>query len=129
MGVFDRQIATAKRLIAKYGEPVTWHSAPTSVPSDDDQPWNGTDVKPIDRPGIRVAFFPTNSSIGQLIRMMRNSDIPTGNELGYMAQVPFEVSSLDTLTRRNGSVYRIKNIDPLDPNGEGVILYTLEFQE
>lgn len=128
MGVFDRQVATAKRLIAKYGEPVTWHSAP---PSDapDDQPWNGTDVQPIDRPGIRVAFFPTNSSIGQLIRFMRNSDIPTGNELGYMAQVPFEVSSLDTLTRRNGSVYRIKNIDPLDPNGEGVILYTLEFQE
>lgn len=129
MGVFDRQIATAKRLIAKYGETVTWHSAPPSVPTDDDTPWNGTDVAPIDRPGIKVAFFPTESSIGQLIRMMRNSDVPTGNELGYMAQVPFEVSSLDTLTRRDGSVYRIKNIDPLDPNGEGVILYTLEFQE
>lgn len=127
MGVFDRQIATAQRLIKKYGEQVIWQSAPDS--EDNGQPWNPEPVEPVDH-RVVVAFFPTNSSIGQLIRMMRNSDVPTGNELGYMAQVSgFVPSSLDTIVRKSGAVYRIKNIDPLDPNGEGVILYTLEFQE
>lgn len=128
MGVFDRQIATAKRLIAKYGETVTWNRYGESVPEETDEPWNATDIDPIQTP-VKVAFFPTGSSISQLIRFMKNSDITTGNELGYMAQVPFVPSAKDTLTRKNGSEYRIKSIDPLDPNGEGVILYTLEFQE
>uniref|UniRef100_A0AAU6W1F2 Head-tail joining protein n=1 Tax=Pseudomonas phage Pavpe01 TaxID=3138545 RepID=A0AAU6W1F2_9VIRU len=128
MGVYDRQVATAKRLIAKYGELVTWNSYGASVPEDPAEPWNPTDIEP-DKHTVRVAFFPTGSSISQLIRFMKNGDIETGNELGYMAQVPFVPSGKDTLTRTDGSEYRIKNIDPIDPNGEGVILYTVEFQE
>lgn len=127
MGRYDRQISTAKRLIAKYGERVTWNSALPSVPVTD-KPWESNPVSTAAY-DTTVAFFPTGSSIGQLIRFMKNGDIPTGNELGYMAQVEFTPSSLDTLTRSDGSVYRVKSIDPLNPNGEGVILYTLEFQE
>ena len=128
MGVFDRQTATALRLIKKNGQLVTWNNYPEND-TVGDTPWNGgSSTEPVQYK-VYVAFFPTKSSIGQLMRMMRNSDVPTGNETGYMGRVNFKPSSKDTLVRADGAEYRIKNADPIDPNGEGVILYEIEFLE
>lgn len=126
MGIYDRQRLRAKVIIDKYGERVEYRNYLSEL-SESDKPWIGIDTSPIIyTPSI--AFFSTNSDLRQLLRYMSNGEIITGNEVGYMASVNFLPTMKDTIKRNDGSVYRIKNINTLNPNGEGVILYTFEFQ-
>lgn len=114
-------------MIAKYGETITWSVIGETVPPDSDSPWRGENPPPVNYTP-KVVFVSDNSSVRHLFQAMTNSDITSGADLGYMANVPFEPSLKDEVKRGDGSVRRIKSIDALNPNGEGVILYTLEFE-
>lgn len=127
MGVYDRQRATATRLIAKYGERCTWTNT-TGVKTDDNTPWLGGEIVKADH-SVNIAFFTSNSQIEHLIQAMAGTSIPHGETIGYMATVSFSPSIADVVTRSNGEQYRVKSIDPLRPNGEATILYTLEFEQ
>jgi hypothetical protein len=124
MGVFDRQIATAKRLIEKNGQVVQWH-VPTPGAADPATPWKptiGTDVSH----DVRIVFLPASRVNYELIRALGNApDIVGGKSYGLMAAVDFVPSKLHYVMR-DGVEYRIEYIDPLAPNGE-IILYTVGF--
>lgn len=126
MGVYDRQRATATRLIAKYGEKVVWREAVQA--EDADRPWLGTTAKAIEH-NVIVLFTTSNSSVRHLIEALSGGTIPQGESLGYMATVDFNPSIADVVIRTDGTQFRVKSIDPLQLNAERPILYTLEFNE
>lgn len=125
MGVFDRQKAAATRLIAKYGEAAEYTNRPvmgTSV-----KPW-----EPTKSPEVvyspRIAFLPI-SATKRAKREMKGADDQLGSQVAYMAAVEFNPTLKDTIRRANGSVFRIVAMDPLEPNGEGAIMYEMELIE
>jgi hypothetical protein len=126
MGRFDKQRERVKSLITKYGELLQYSNYDEEAVNEV-TPWKGKIIEPIIYT-VSVAFFSTNSDLRQLFRFMSNGQISVGNETGYMASVDFRPTLKDTLVRKNGDIYRIKNINVLDPNGDGAILYTFEFQ-
>lgn len=125
MGVYDRQIATAKRLIAKKGEVVTW--LPSTTVQDNSKPWQTT------QPGgthpsynVSIAFIPiSDNPIDALLRFVKGTSVTDGTLKGYMGQVPFAPATNDSIVR-DGKTYIVKSIDPLAPNGEP-ILYEIYF--
>lgn len=127
MGVYDRQRNTAKRLIEKYGERVTWLKIENGAPVDPSKPWNTPSIVPAEL-SVNIAFFPTDSTVNPFLHYMTDKDVLTGSEIGYMATVDFEPSPQDTVRRSDGTIYQIEYIDPLRPNGEDTILYTIGFK-
>lgn len=123
MGVYDRQIATAKRLIAASGQSVTWRQLSETTP-DDAKPWNAANGAPLNH-SVSIVFLPINRVNQQLIHALRGTEVPVGILQGLMGAVSFVPSIKDTVIR-NGITYNISSIDPIAPNGD-VILYTIEF--
>lgn len=126
MTAFARQIATAKRLIAKNGQTVQWRQVRDAAPADPLKPWlasgNATNVDT----DVKIAFLP-NKRVGfeTLIAAATGAEILTGSVIGYMAAVSFEPSKKD-IVLRGGVVYRISKIDELNVDG-APILYTITF--
>jgi hypothetical protein len=125
MGYYDRQIATAKRIIATKGQLCSWvHIADGT---------GGTAAAPAANvettyANIPMCFLPLDREyLSTFQSLIKDTEIPTGIELVFMGQVPFEPEMRDKIIR--GSVtYSIlpKNgIDKIDPNGEGAILYII----
>jgi hypothetical protein len=124
MGQFDRQIATAKRLIDKYGEACFWQKPGDRAPGVD--PWRGSNIDPPDPVPVRIAFFPNggDNSLAAVIAALGDSDVNIASEYGLMAAVPFEPLTSDTLTDSAGNNVEIVKMTPLRPNGE-IILWKL----
>jgi hypothetical protein len=127
MGVYDRQIASAQRMIEKYGEVVTWLQRVAT---------GGTAAKPgstttTEIAGVRMAFLPIDREyLDTYVSKMKLTDIPTGMVQAFMGQVAFTPTDKDGVRRSNGEVLNIVDdnaIEVYDPNGEGVILYILRF--
>lgn len=123
MARFDRQVATALKLIAKNGESVTWRTIPDATPSDPDKPWRPGTTTPVDNPVI-ICFLPASE---KTFSYMNASEVPKGAFMGLMGNVPFE-PKLKDVAIRNGKQLRISAIDLLSPNGQK-ILYTVVFEE
>lgn len=121
MGVFDRQIATAKRLIAKNGQNVKWLIVSNDSPTDAAKPWQVESSK-IEKT-VRIAFLPVSLQGSKTKHYSQNGEIHEGSVLAYMGAVDFEPSLKDLIVR-DGKNFRILDIDKLSPNGE-VILYTM----
>lgn len=124
MGTFDRQIATAKRLIDKYGEACSWQK-----PGDREvgvDPWRGSNIDPPDPVSVRIAFFPNggDNSLAAVIAALGDSDVNIASEYGLMAAVAFEPLTSDTLKDSAGDNVEIVKMTPLRPNGE-IILWKL----
>lgn len=130
MGVYDRQIATAARLIAAKGQLCTWREpgAPTGSPA---APTAGA---PTDYP-VHIVFLSNakNEGLAGLLSMFPDlPDVPTGGMRGLMPAVPFTPSLLGRVARAatfTGPILNLmdeKGIDVLAPNGE-IILYYLRF--
>jgi hypothetical protein len=124
MGTFDRQIATAKRLIAKYGEDCLWQKP--GEKDDAVKPWVGSSVEPPDPVPVKIAFFPNggDNSLAAVIAMLGDSDVNVASEYGLMAAVDFDPATSDTLTDSNNNNVEIVKMTPLRPNGE-VILWKI----
>lgn len=127
MGVYDRQIQTASRLIAAKGEAVVWSKQTDQNGPDNDKPWVSGAVQ--GNPFmVRMLFLRGGNSLSDvLFAYMRGTDVPVGRQKAIMAgNVPFTPALGDTVTRTDGTVLSTESIDPLAPNGQ-VILYFLVF--
>lgn len=128
MGVYDRQRASALRIIAAKGEVCDWSQTGDSI-ADPDKPWEETDSVPVVYQGIRIAFFPLGANDLETVKLLLKTEIPTGLEMGYMGNVPFEPDLKDLVVRRNGKKMRIVTVGKIDPNGEGAVLYQVVVRE
>jgi len=124
MGRFDRQIATALRLIKKNGQLVQWRQLQRSdVPG---KPWEVSSQPPVDR-NVYICFLPVDKDNKEFINYLRGTnEIKMGSLIGLMGQVSFEPDAADFVIR-DGKQLEIFNVDLLSPNGQK-ILYTVEFK-
>src|SRR5579862_595179 len=100
MGVYDRQIATAKRLIKAKGQLVTWVPQSVATP-DGTKPWktipNGTPPAPVP---VSIVFTDISKRpIYALFKLMQGTAVIDGEIEGLMAQVTFVPSINDTVQR------------------------------
>lgn len=127
MGVFDRQRATATRLITKYGAACEWLKTGSS---------GGTAASPT--PGVltpypcRIVFLtPKLEGLRTFLTLIAETEIPTGGLLGLMAaNITFNPELTDSVKMPDGSVVGLldeNGIDKLDPNNEGALLWRLRF--
>lgn len=127
--VYERQIATATRLIEKYGQACTWREPGTPTGN----PANPTPGLPTDYP-VHIVFLDnsTRESLSAFLSMMAETEVPTGGLRGLMAPVPFSPSLMGKVARDTAftepalSIVDKNGIDVLNLNGE-IILYKLRF--
>lgn len=123
MARFDRQVATAQRLIAKNGEVVPM-TVRTMV-EDPDKPW---EVVPQEQTyDVTICFLPLTANSLASISKMRDSEVPKGAVQGLMGQVPFD-PHLNCTVIRDGKTLAVYYMDVLSPNGQK-ILYTMVLGE
>ena len=131
MTVFERQIALARRMIAKNGMAVQWQSrGPLNVGGTPAKPSGASD--PVLTP-VKIVFLPAKQeSLAGLFSMFSQDvpDVPTSGVRGLMAStVGLEPSVNDLVIRKPGDVLHLdlkRGIDVLAPDGEP-ILYFLRF--
>ncbi|MGH8711235.1 MAG: hypothetical protein ACREVA_07955 [Burkholderiales bacterium] len=125
MGIYDTQIATAKRLIKQKGQIVNWLSIEHGMPDNVTKPW-----KPSEEIFIcylvNIVFFPIGLAFTEFLHYLKNSEISSSSEQGYMGQVNFEPKLKDIIIRNNEELV-ISSIDRIAPNGE-IILYIIGFE-
>lgn len=121
MGVYDRAIETAARLIREKGEVCQWRVPGVSSPAED-TPWINTEPADTLSPAS-IVFLPSSNP---LFQMMRGTEVISGKEYGLMAAQTFTPKVGDTVQRKDGSIFTILEATPLAPNGD-VILWTLDF--
>lgn len=115
--VFATQIATAQRLISKFGQACTWRKTAVSTPNPA-KPWEmlpgaNTDatVKVVFVSKFKEHFF---------LKYMANTEIPEGLFVGYMAAQSFTPAINDILIRGSETL-TIQAIDIVAPNGEPIL--------
>lgn len=125
MGQYDRQIQTAKRLIAKFGESCFWKQYNDTAPADATKPWLLQDTGAVSNPA-NIVFLSRNRQNEAFMQALGKSDIRVGRVYGLMGEVTFVPTLKDCVVRANGDIYKINRIDTLCPNGQN-ILYTIDF--
>lgn len=119
MAMYDRQISTAKRLIAKYGVPVpVINKRITPVPNE---PWRTEET--IETNTVSICFLTLDSGTLKTLSLIPNTEVPKGAVLAYMGAVPFDVD-LTTTVVHEGKTWAMYYMDKLAPNGRP-ILYTM----
>lgn len=122
MGVYDREIAMAVRMIKAKGQLCQWVK-PGAV--------TGTPAKPIsgvpEKHDCHIVFLPNKrDGLSSFLSMFPDApDVPTGGMRGLMAAVPFEPLLTDTVERGSEVLGLMdKNgIDALNVNGEPILFY------
>jgi len=122
MGVYDRAIETALRLIAKYGQVCQWRKDVTTL-VDPDKPWLGGTSEPfIYEPSI--CFLPAGSATsGFELVQFNDGQVGEFSTVGLMGVHNFEPSVTDVVTRGDQQLV-IKKVDALRP-AEVPVLYVL----
>jgi len=123
VGIFDRQIDTALRLIKKNGQIVTWRQTTVTV-VDANMPWlqvpgTVTDYSP------HICFLPIDKEGQEYLASLGNTEAVIGSYYGLMGTVSF-TPAIGDIVIRDGVSLEIKSIDLLSPNGQK-ILYTIVF--
>lgn len=133
MGVYDRQIATAKRQIAAKGRKVIWREYNDAEPEEGGVAWKPTEVDTTDHT-VAVLFLPDSGPNRAFMRAITGADAVTGQDYGLMASVGFEptvndrIYAVEGVGTENETLLRtIVDVDPLAPNGD-IILYTIRFE-
>lgn len=125
--VFERQIATALRLIKRNGKAVTWRQRTSTVP-DPNKPWEVVDDDTItDHADIPIVFLPYNQANRAFIANIVGTEVPAGRNFGLMGAQSFTPGKTDVVVDGAKEI-AIQAIDVLSPNGE-IILYTLFFRD
>lgn len=119
MGVYDRQIATAQRLIREKGQSVTWRSVRDGAPGDSSQPWKPGAAVNTDNT-VNMVFLPPDRRNSEFLRLLADTELPKGDVLGYMGAVSFTPSLKDIIIR-GSETYTITSLDHLQPNEESIL--------
>jgi hypothetical protein len=127
MAQFDRQIATAVRLIAKYGQAVTWQIVNDGTPADAAKPWKPSEATDTSNT-VTICFVPIRENDWRkLLMYLKGTEVPIGRLAGLMAgNVAFEPKLKDVVVRDNVTLH-VSSVDLISPNGQK-ILYVLEFE-
>ena len=84
MSVFGRQLEAARRMIAKYGQSVTFRTLTDGTLPDPNAPWlPGTPVS-VDY-AVKIAFFPNSTQNNEFLHYVQGTDVPAGTEVGYLS--------------------------------------------
>jgi len=122
MGVYDCQIAVAKRMIATKGAQVVWRRPQRAEGGD---AWNPQPAEPDDKT-VSIAFFSPKDlgrGAGEFLAALAGTDVPTSSEVGLMAGgLDFEPSDADVIIRWDGEK-GIKSIDRIAPNGQAILYF------
>lgn len=124
MGVFDRQIALANRMITANGEICTWKQAAAPVVADQTKPWIATNGAPTE---FEVLLLFLSRSSSPLARLFGNANIEVGKLKALMPATSFVPSLADTVVRSGAVSLQLDSIEPLSPNGQ-VILWWVGFK-
>jgi len=125
MGEYTEDIEFVLELIEETGQAVTFKSLVDGVPSDPAKPWKPSAGSSTDHP-VKIAFLPRERENEKRVQYRKETDISMGLILGYMGQVNV-VPKLKDIVIRGSKTYVVETIDTVEPNDEGVILYTFEF--
>lgn len=125
MGVYDRQIANAKRQIKVKGQEVTWRQTVDGNAPDVAKPWKPGTAITTDN-NVSVLFLPASSANAELLRSLTGSTVPIGSLKGLMAAQSF-VPTIKDVVIRGGVPLAIETIDTFAPNGD-TILYEIRFK-
>lgn len=135
MAGYERQIASAKRIIAKRGQSVSWLVRAEGTTDDAVvagatkwRPKNVPGVDPVSHPVI-IAFLPLEEKQREALRGRGIADT-SGMVQGFMAQTSFSPNQKDAVLR-DGQTLPIESIDIIAPNGTAItdaILYTVIFK-
>lgn len=125
--LYAKQVASAKRIIAKYGAACQWVSNANGAPADPSKPWNvGTTQATAHT--VSVAFLPLNERQYKRAQLIAKTEVPTGFYLAYMASVDFVPTLKDTVVDPNGQKYNVRWFDRINPNAQQDILYEIMVQ-
>lgn len=126
MARFDSAIALAQRLIKKNGQLVTWKTAQKPAPNP--TPWNGGPAPlPAIETDVYICFVTEENDKERLLwQALANREVMFGRLPGLMAVKPGLVPSGEDTVIRDGKELRIRSLDVLRPNHQGV-LYIIEF--
>jgi hypothetical protein len=125
MGQFDRQIALAKRLIKKYGEPCLWAPSGTPTTADPNQPWISTDAAPVAPTPVFILKKLDKQDV--FARLTAGSSVESGGQKAIMAANGIIPSMIDSVVTSDGTRLALQSIDKLAPNGQ-VIVWFLVFK-
>lgn len=123
MSVFDRQIATAKRLIQKNGKVCTWTKYNNTV-ADSSKPWK-TAAGASSTFQVPIVFLIPKRARNELFHLMEGTSVPDGAPYALMAAVPFVPEINDSISTGTDN-FVIKAIDIVGPNGDP-ILYRMKY--
>lgn len=118
MGVYDRQIALATRLIKAKGQLVTWRQMANGATAT---PWKPGAAVNTDYPTY-IVFLPDTRENRASLHYSRESEIIEGDYLGLMLASDFE-PTLNAVVLRDSVQMTVKNVTDLAPNGEKIMYY------
>lgn len=127
MGVYDRQIATAKRLIAAKGRACVWSQYEGGAAPDPGKPWKPGASVPTPH-SVSIVFLPQSGQNSAFLRALTGTDVPIGDDYGLMAAVDFLPTTKAEIYAEDGTTLlrTVKGFGVLAPDGDP-ILYTLYF--
>lgn len=123
MSVIDTSIATAKRLIEKYGEVCTWYKKTNGTPADPAKPWKAgaSRNQAID---CKLLFLRSNKlNLKEVVKALKGdtSEVTDGYVRALLAgDCGFTPSINDTIIRADGSTSVLMSIDRLAPSGAAI---------
>lgn len=131
MAGYERQIASAKKLIARRGQVVSWRVRAEGTTDGGEvagatkwRPKAVTPAEPDDR-SVSIVFLPITKEKYESLAAM-GVEVTTGEQMGYMGAVDFQPSKSDAVLRA-GVLMPIETIDIIAPNGDAV-LYEIVFK-
>jgi hypothetical protein len=123
-GVYNSAIATAERLIAKFGASCVW-SKPAEADGTGD-PWRDERTGMPEDFDVSIAFFSAKDlGYGTTLALaaMAGTEVPDHNQMGLMAGgQAFDPELTDTLTFGEDTI-DVTKIDKLAPNGTPVLYF------
>lgn len=131
MTAYSRQLQSARRMIAKKGQVVSWQvfspgtTDPLVTPGASrfrPKPVAGATLVTFP---VRIVFLPVGR-VNYESLSARGIEVQDGYSLGYMANTPSLTPNLADLVVRNSERYAVKHIDILAPGGVP-LLYTILF--
>ena len=123
--VFDKQLLSAQKMLAKYGQACTLRKITNGTPNPA-APWEPVTPTTADTE-VKIAFFPNTMANNEFLHYLPGTEVPAGAEVGYLAgSAP--APSLQDLVIRDSKTLAILSVDRIAPNGE-IILYILGLGE
>jgi hypothetical protein len=113
MGVYDRQVASAIRMIKEKGALSVFRSITKSSNTYEGDELTYTDY------AVNIACVPVDRVDHETQMYREFTDIPVGYTLGYMGAVDFKPTMKDVVVF-GGVTYTIRNIIEYNPNGESI---------